>query len=88
MTLATLMIEAMCSSETSGIGRATRRNISEDGILHNHRCEYLKSYLILIGCALKRRRNVFPVSNELGFYVPEDGIVLSHRRVNLKSYIA
>jgi hypothetical protein len=31
---------------------------------------------------------MFPVGNELGFYIPEDHIVHSHCRENLKSYIA
>jgi hypothetical protein len=37
--------EAICSSETSvDSERTTRRYIPEDGTLHNHRCENLKSY--------------------------------------------
>jgi hypothetical protein len=45
----TLKMEAIHSSETSVHTRSTRRHNPDDGILHSHRRENLKSYMLLSG---------------------------------------
>jgi hypothetical protein len=44
--LVTLMLEALHSSETLVLTKTTWCNIPDDGILHSHRSENLKSYII------------------------------------------
>jgi hypothetical protein len=50
--LATLMMEALSSSEKSILTRATRCNIPEGNILRSQRRDNLKSYIALTGWAL------------------------------------
>jgi hypothetical protein len=59
--------------------------IQDEGILHSHRSENLKSYIALTDWALQGRCNISPVKYELGSYIQEDGILHSHRHGNLKS---
>jgi hypothetical protein len=46
----TLKMETISSSETSVNKISTRRHISEDGILHSHRRENLKSHRMKNNC--------------------------------------
>jgi hypothetical protein len=49
LMLVTLVMEALSSSETSVLTRATWRNIPKDGILQSHLRENLKSYMYIPG---------------------------------------
>jgi hypothetical protein len=50
--LVTLMMDAIYSSQTSVLTRATWRNIPEDDILHSQSRENFKSYIALTGWSL------------------------------------
>jgi hypothetical protein len=54
----TLKMEAIRSSETSVHTRSTRRQIPEDGILHSHRRENLKSYISLFRLKVRAVKNL------------------------------
>jgi hypothetical protein len=60
--LVTLMMEALRSSETSVLTRATRRNIPEDDILHSHRRENLKSYIHWTALPVDKRQGPYFVA--------------------------
>jgi hypothetical protein len=48
-----LATEALCEEPlTTSLTRATRCHIPEDGFIHSHSREYLKSYIALTGWAL------------------------------------
>jgi hypothetical protein len=59
--LVTLMMEALLSSKTSVLTRATLRNIPEDGILYSHRREDLKYNKSILNKTLDNFQTLFNI---------------------------
>jgi predicted hotdog family 3-hydroxylacyl-ACP dehydratase len=96
--LVTVMKEALSSSETSVLTRATQRNIPEDAVRHLVFLCSVRQLLVMANVVTSSPILVTLMMETLGSSetsgltrvtwcnIPEDGIHLSHHRENLKSY--
>jgi hypothetical protein len=92
--IVTLMMEALSSSETLVLTRATRSNITEDAILYSHLRENLKFYsvvpsspiLVILMIEALGSSETSVLTRATRRNISEEGILHSHRRESPKSY--
>jgi hypothetical protein len=85
----TLKMEAIRSSETSVHTRSIRRHIPEDGILHSHRRENLKSYKLLTSLMVVlpyNSTNCGPGSSLISIYINKNVNVRLFKILNLRKF--
>jgi hypothetical protein len=85
-------MEAICSSETSvDFQRTTRRYIPEDGTLHNHHCENLKTYTRLHGVTSQKIVlfivTIVETSDPLCTYICESVMILKKTDFEMLMYL-